>query len=349
MNKWKRRLTKKEKKRIIVIGAVVLLLAVMALSYFAGSDKYVRFTKWAQTLTVEKIQKVRVGDSVLNDNEVPDFLKQIQAITEEKCYRKENYAYPYEGYQICLDYEGDEIVFQCLLDKTVLFVWNDEELILDSIAFWNYICDIRNKKGSTTIESDTKLMENLFETTADLNHDGNADLIRVIQINKIDAAKYDKGDDGVYLRIFLGNENGTFQIEPAYQSERISQDRGGNATWVLTENDGKDYLLCARMADEVEWARYVYSIMDIGVDGTIRTVTNNDYQFVIEPGSDSWENSLHREDCIPYLKEELEPWIVNGIILASFDWDTPTFISSDSNVLPASEYFDLVWERSEAD
>ena len=360
-------IAQKPKMAVITLLAVIIL-AVTAIGWtFAGTKpSYESFSEWTKTIEPEKVKHFHVAKGFGKDSlrydateaEVVEFLELIQTISEDECYRRDQYAKGYEDYYLFFENDGEGVQLKCLEDKTVEYVYNSDfapqgrTLIIDSPKLWNYIVDTVNEKGETSSEDSNDDLLSSFEDVetiymkADLNHDGCGDSIELVKISTMDITGKVLHDDSVTVEVRIGKQGGGYEPHVAYFNHMVDRTHSGNGTYVLTQKDGKDYLLYTRCYEMQGGATYEYSVMYIK-DNEVVTVQKNTINFCTDP---YWSNKGKiptRKEVIPGWKAELEPWIESGIILVSFDVATETFINTSDKEIPASAYYDLVWARNE--
>ena len=183
----------------------------------------------------------------------------------------------------------------------------------------------------------------MFQMKADINHDGYEDLFRVFAL----AVAGRVTQQELYFKIYLGKADQTFETEAVYTSNVVASSHSANGTYVISEKDGKEYLIYSIMYEMMGYADYQYEVMYL--DGTSMTVVQSDkIGFCVAPWrSDYWNGeSPIREDVVPEFREKFEPWIENAEIIVSFDVATSDF-SSRYGSCPAFAYYDLVWQRNE--
>lgn len=366
-------IAKKPKMAIITVVFLVLLLqVVIGLTYTGAKLQYDSFSEWAAQLDVTDFKYLHVANGYgasdklyyyLSEEEGEQLCELIQSIPEEDCYRRSQSEDEYESYRMFFQYKENDILLKCLEDKTILFSGNSEfsdfapkgkALIIDSPELWNYIVDTVEEKGhpesETYNEDGTVLVEQmLHETTADLNHDGYDDLIKVMTKAQEGRAWQDLDYNGAFIQVHLGDGEGAYKTNRVYKSDMVSSSHGGNGTYVLTEKDGKDYLMHSLMYEMQGSAHYTYSIMCLDGNDMV-TVQKDEVRFYCDPYQRIfWKKGPRREDVLQRFKAGMEPWIENGTILISYDVSTPSFVPPYSNQVPASAYFDIVWARSEAE
>lgn len=344
----------KKPKMAVVTLVVVVLLALLAVVWtFTGAkQQYASFSEWTQTLEGKEFElfEIHKGRGPVELYYAPtveefgDLCELLKTIPEEKCYRRKQTVGRDEEYSMFFLSGENEAVFQCLEDKTILFFGNSEmpkfapdgkSLIIDSPELWHYIVDTVNEKGiapdvdtnedandEPIADTETGYVEYvLYETTADLNHDGMEDLVQTILW--MEKSRYDKLKDFTTLskvqncdatvRVYLGKSTqGEYEKSAVYVTEPLNfNNYPRSGAYVLTEREGKDYLLHSNMGEEYVWAMYTYEVMCLDEENKLRIVTNNDTQFVKKIFSEDWNVSAHREDVIPAFKEELMPWVKN--------------------------------------
>ena len=356
-------IAQKPKMAEITLIAVVLLAAVAVIwTYTDTKPPYENFTEWAKTLDADKFETFAVckgyGDTEIRYQgykiDFVKFYKILKATPEEKCYRRKQTVETYEDYYAHFSYEGKDVIFHCLEDKTLLFVGDSEmpqfapkgkDLIINNPELWNYIVDTLNERGKNEYTGNASVEERVhYETTADLNHDGIEDLLKVVTGIQVNA----KWKFGTHIEVFLGKADGTYQEEAVYKSENVYDSRSQNGTFVLSQRDGKEYLVYSVMYEDKETASYEYAVMCLSGNEVVM-VQSEKAKFVTDPFKPSYWEGNARKDKVPQMKKALEPWIQNATILASYDVDTPKYIISESNKVPASTYYDSVWARNEED
>ena len=357
---------------ITLVVVVVLIITAIGWTFTGAKPSYKSFSEWAKTLDAEKMEYFHVskgyGKSELRydgtKEDFTEFLKILQAVSEEDCYRRDKFANEYEEYFLFFELTDEEgVLLACLEDKTIEYRYTSDlapqgrTLIIDSPEIWNYIVDTVNEKGtiggqvpednSNTENNQTTqeqpVVDNVhYEMTADLNHDGTDDLLKVVTGYQEDTAY----TYGTHVQVFLGNGDGTFQKEPVCKTRNVNDKHSENGTLVLTNRDGKDYIVYSWMYEMQGNAMYEYAVMYL--KGTEWDVVQNDHvEFVVDPFYIGFWKGSSRADCMPRIQKGLEAWIQNAVILVSYDVNAPTYLISEGNKTPASVYYDSVWARNE--
>ena len=366
-------IVKKPKMAVVTVVALVVLLGIVIGWTFTGAKaEYVRFSEWTEQLEVKDINYLHVAKNYgafdklhyyLSEEESKQLCELLQSIPEEDCYRRSQSVSEYESYRLYFQYAGHDILLKCLEDGTILFTGDSEmsnfapkgkSLIIDYPKLWNYIVDMVDEKGHPETESHnadgTVLIEQVIhETTADLNHDGIDDLIKVMTKAKEGRAWVDLDYNGAFVQVHLADGDGTYRQNSVYKSEVVSSSHGGNGTFALIEKDGEDYLIYSLMYEMQGSAHYTYAIMCLEENEMI-TVQKDKVNFYCDPYQRAfWKKGPRREDVLPRFKAGMEPWIENGTILVSYDISTPSIVPPYANPVPASAYYDIVWARTEAE
>lgn len=189
----------------------------------------------------------------------------------------------------------------------------------------------------------------LYFATADLNHDGWDDRIDIVSNTWPweHTLEENVANDGAYLKVYLGYGIG-YEKEAVYTSNLVADSHASNGTYVLTEKDGKDYLLYSTFWQGHGEASYSYEVMYLHDTGSI-TYDAYAVEFITDPYHGRWLSEPHREDVIPELKNRMEAWIKNGEILISYDVGVSSFYATNESTMKASSYYDVIWARSDAD
>ncbi len=192
----------------------------------------------------------------------------------------------------------------------------------------------------------------IFETTADLNHDGIEDLVQTVLVyNPQEEAS---GDDvthpanAVFIRIYQGSSEGVYYRDAGVSTDIVSMSHAVNGTYVLTEKDGLDYLIFSNMYQMQGEAGYQYKVFYLNENGSEKIVTSDLVNFKCDPFGPRWEEGPYREDVIPEFRKGLEKWLSDtSMILVSFDAMEEPYYTTGDCLIPASLYYEKVWARNE--
>lgn len=200
----------------------------------------------------------------------------------------------------------------------------------------------------------TPFVENkvIFETTADLNHDGIEDLVQTVLVfNPNDEAI---GEDvtnpanAVFIRIYQGSSEGVYYKDAGVSTDVVSTSHSLNGTYVLTEKDGQDYLIFSNMYQMQGEADYQYKVCYLDENGSEKVAASDVVNFKCDPWGPRWEEGPYREDVIPEFREGLEKWLnETSLILVSFDVMEEPYYTEGDCLVPASLYYEKVWARNE--
>ena len=236
-------------------------------------------------------------------------------------------------------------------------------LVICGVVVVGFMTNPKGQEFIAEVESEVKeeLKETrskkkvIYETTADLNHDGIDDLVQVIQKAYCDEGyeQIDYCTNTFSVRIFLGEEEGKYsrnevQLAPSKTivwDIWVGQDMNG--LYAITECEGKDYLLYAHTCELEGNARYRYDVIDVGQYNVANQVEMVNLTFACDPFYSQWDTEPHREEILPEFQEKITPWIENAKILLNSD-ETGIYVAKKNEEKPAKDYFETVWKRSDA-
>jgi len=205
-----------------------------------------------------------------------------------------------------------------------------------------------------TLESNRSKKKVIYETKADLNHDGIEDLVQVVRkaLVKDGIEKIDYPTNTFYIQIFLGEGNGGYN----HQAVNLRPDRttvwpiwigsSFNGLYAITEYEEKDYLLYAHVCEVDGSARYRYSVVDVGTNNAAEVVEDVNLTFACDPYWSQWDTEPHRDDIVPQFREKITPWLEAAKIILCSD-EAGVYVAEAQKEKPAKAYFDLVWQRSD--
>ena len=208
-------------------------------------------------------------------------------------------------------------------------------------------------KEDTTVEQDKTLQDGyketvIYETTADLNHDGLPDKVQTVVIYSSNGnADVTAPENAARIKIFCQKQDGTYDNTPTYVTDTYSYSHSANETAVLTQKDGKDYLMFSEMYQMQEEAIYYFDVWYLGSDNVEVVVAADEIEFACGEYSDLWYDyhvSL-RDEVVPAFKAQMENWIANGKILISYDVSTSVYVSTQAISYAANVYYDQIWSR----
>ncbi len=204
---------------------------------------------------------------------------------------------------------------------------------------WHYSSDYPN--GNEVV---------IYETTADITHDGIADRILVVGYSIEDNAGVENvlsiASDGCYVKLYRGLQDGSFETTARFISRNYHAAHAGNGTVCLTHVEGMDYLLFSSIYEMQGMADYSFALAYVDDEEGIAVVDSEEVEFTFgEAGSGGEPAGEERASTVPAFEEKLSPYLENATILLSLNVDTETFYSTEEEECPASAFFDLVWSR----
>ncbi len=196
----------------------------------------------------------------------------------------------------------------------------------------------------------------IYETTADLDHDGIDDLVQVIRIayGEEGSNRIDYPTNEFRARIYLGEKQGKYNKKEVFMAsvsvpvEFIWIGREFNGLYAITQYEGKDYLLYAQVCEVDGSARYYYEVVDVA-DGNMANQVDREYiTFACDPFWERWDTEQHREAVVPVFQDKISPWLANAKIMFCSD-ENGVYVAEKEKEKEksAKDYFDLVWKRSD--
>ena len=188
----------------------------------------------------------------------------------------------------------------------------------------------------------------IYETTADITHDGIDDLIQVFGYNENEERDIlDQNSGSKYdVRVYRGLQDGTFGMQPRFISDMIYTFHSGNGTICLCHKEGQDYLLIGHIYEMQGTADYSFAAFY--VDDEEGVVADNQYyvNFACDKEMTGvWNSYPHRDDVLPEFKERISPYIEDAVMLISTDKVFEIFYSTSEQECEATEFFNQIWER----
>jgi hypothetical protein len=197
------------------------------------------------------------------------------------------------------------------------------------------------------------------ETTADLNHDGINDLIQLVvrtdketgeaisTVNEIEKEVLINNYALAYVKVYKGLSSNTYEEKASFVSRDYGISHVGNGYACLTYVDGEAYLIIGTFWEGQGYANYSYNVVYLDDEQGVVIVQSDNVEFKVweEDWDNNWNDSLHRDDVMPDFEEKLNPYLENAEIIICQDIDEGSF-SNITGKCPASEYFDIIWERT---
>jgi hypothetical protein len=191
----------------------------------------------------------------------------------------------------------------------------------------------------------------IFETTADLTHDGIADLVSVVGYgSEPDEAVDDvisNSSYGCYVKVYRGTKDGEYESHPRFISRNFHLSHAGNGTICLSKKDGLDYLLISMTYEMQGTAQYDFAAFYVDDEKGIVIEDTYGVEFAVDKDEHpDWNECTHREDVVPLLKEKMTPYLDDSTLLLSLDIDNGALYSCDGKTLEGNDFFDQIWERN---
>lgn len=188
----------------------------------------------------------------------------------------------------------------------------------------------------------------IFETTADLTHDGIADLISVVGYGSEPDASVDdvvsNSSYGCYVKVYRGTKNGEYESHPRFISRNFHLSHAGNGTICLSK---MDYLLISTTYEMQGTAQYDFAAFYVDDEKGIVIEDTYGVEFAVDKDEhQDWNECTHREDVVPLLQEKMTPYLDDSTLLLSLDIDNGALYSCDGKTLEGNDFFDQIWERN---
>ena len=220
--------------------------------------------------------------------------------------------------------------------KKASFWYSFVVLVVCAIVVVGFMTNPKGQEFVAGVEKEIKeeLKENrsskevIYETTADLDHDGIDDLVQVVRKAYCEEGyeKIDYSSNQFSVKIFLGKENGTYSSTAVALKvpETVIWDiwvgQVYNGLYAITEYEGKEYLVRAQVSEVDGKARYCYEVAEVNhqYNKAVRVEMVN-LTFACDPFYSAWDTEPHREEIVPEFKEKITPWIENAKIILCSD------------------------------
>lgn len=194
----------------------------------------------------------------------------------------------------------------------------------------------------------------IYETIADLNHDGIDDLVQVVRKawGKEGIEKVDYYTNSFSIQVFVGEGDGEYSknkvnlVPGSTTLWDIWIGRSYNGMYAITEYQGKEYLLYTRTCEIDGDARYIYDVIEVVNDNTASRVEHANQTFACDPYWSQWDAQKHREDIVPQFREQITPWLENAKMIICSD-ENGVYIAEAGREKSAKAYFTQIWKRSD--
>lgn len=154
----------------------------------------------------------------------------------------------------------------------------------------------------------------LYETTADLTHDGMDDLVQIVCFSlKTTTSNQIEDSMGIFqLKVYRGKSDHSYEKNARFISREFNDAHVANGQLFLTQKDGLDYLMTSDAYEMQGSAGYGFGVFYIDDETGIQKVDESFVNFAVEEEAWSdYENRLHREDVMPSLRKKVNPWLEN--------------------------------------
>lgn len=181
----------------------------------------------------------------------------------------------------------------------------------------------------------------LYETTADLTHDGIDDLIQIVCFS-LKTTKSNQIEDsmGIFqLKVYRGKSDHSYEKNARFVSREFNDSHVANGQLFLTQKDGLDYLMTSDAYEMQGSAGYGFGVFYIDDETGIQKVDEYSVNFAVEEEAWSdYENRLHREDVMPSLRKKVNPWLENtqALIIKTLEYSS---ISTAGKEQDATKFF----------
>ena len=196
----------------------------------------------------------------------------------------------------------------------------------------------------------------LYETEADLNHDGIKDFIKVVCYNSSERGKDTPKEKvehtiyGCHVMVYKGIADGVCERTPLFISRGFNTSHTGHGVVCLSKYNGLDYLLFANIYEMMGEANYNYAMVYLDEEKGILTADAADVNFTVwNDLHDEWEQLIHREDVIGDFIKKIKPYLEQAEILLCLNWnyelssEDMVYFSTEKERIPANTFFDIVW------
>lgn len=196
----------------------------------------------------------------------------------------------------------------------------------------------------------------LQEYTAELTGDDESEIIqlRVLGEKDDDISDIEELVATHARRISVQVMDGKQKDQILY-SKMFSNTHMENGQLSLVQKDGKDYLMESNMSQQMGGGNYSYQVFDFS-DGVQQVIAEDRVVFAIsqemvERMVQSGECVYFREDVVPSLREGMEQWIDDAILLVGCDvndyyyGNRQVYFSYGENRYQLQEYLNGVWTR----
>lgn len=178
----------------------------------------------------------------------------------------------------------------------------------------------------------------VFETTADITHDGIADLVSVVGYGGEPDATVDdvvsNSSYGCYVKVYRGTKDREYERYPRFISRNFHLSHAGNGTICLSKKDNLDYLLISTTYEMQGTAQYDFAAFYVDDEKGIVIDDTYGVEFAVDKDEHpDWNECTHREDVVPLLQEKMTHYLKDSMLLLSLDIDNGALYSCEEKTL----------------
>lgn len=178
----------------------------------------------------------------------------------------------------------------------------------------------------------------VFETTADITHDGITDLVSVVGYGGEPDATVDdvvsNNSYGCYVKVYRGTKDGEYERYPRFISRNFHLSHAGNGTICLSKKDNLDYLLISTTYEMQGTAQYDFAAFYVDDEKGIVIDDTYGVEFAVDKDEHpDWNECTHREDVVPLLQEKMTHYLKDSTLLLSLDIDNGALYSCEEKTL----------------
>lgn len=190
----------------------------------------------------------------------------------------------------------------------------------------------------------------IFETTADITHDGIEDLVSVVGYSADSGANVQdvlsNSSHGCYVKLYRGTGDDEYESYPRFISRNFHLSHAGNGTICISHKENQDYLLISVTYEMQGTAQYDFAVFYVDDEQGIVIEDSYGVEFAVdEEVHTDWAECVHREDVVPSLQERMAPYLEDSLLLLSLNIDNGAFYSGNGQMLEGDYFFQQIWDR----
>lgn len=190
----------------------------------------------------------------------------------------------------------------------------------------------------------------IFETTADITHDGIEDLVSVVGYSADSGATVQdvlsNSSYGCYVKLYRGTGDGEYESYPRFISRNFHLSHAGNGTICISHKENQDYLLISVTYEMQGTAQYDFAVFYVDDEQGIVIEDGYGVEFAVDAEEHTdWAECVHREDVVPSLQERMAPYLEDSLLLLSLNIDNGAFYSGNGQMMEGDYFFQQIWDR----